>query len=1099
MLLAGRERELRALEAALDSAAESQGGVILLSGESGIGKTRLLGELTVRGENQGFIVVRAASMPQHMRNKELVWQRIWRELSDGATSGHIPFSETPNLQRFNGYPAGTETYSATLFQALADRVLELSREAPVLITVDDVHHADESSLELLRFLAHSLESLPALLALAYSPSAFEHPPAGWIVELIAARARAIEIAPLDEQATGQLLQQLMGSTPDECIIRSVRRLTGGNPRFILGCGSVAEDRDDLLMPHSHKLKIPSTIRIGMKERLKLLSPEAKKMLETAAVFPAAFDVRLMFEVAGLGDAELHAAIIELEGAGLVQPLSDHTYDFVHGFTRELLYRQISVQKRSYLHSCIASVLEIQETEVNGNAYQISKHLLRTGEPQNLERAIHYARLAAKQFAAMREFGKAAEVYLTAIDATEAQAGFDAPTVCDLLIVLGEMQVEARDIDAAQQSLCRAARIAQELDDVERIARIALAMPNGGWPLASVPNGTALMLAQKALAATSESDSIQKALLVARVAGELSYVPDRRVSSAELFNEAVQMALRLPKEDEALIWRVLCLRDQVLRRPHSLQERLDNAEQMIQIAYTSGDNQGLFASAFIMLCALWQRGDATGAEMQIALMDQAAGFLDRAEYRIVLLNVRAAIAFHQGRGGLAEEYCKQARATADLNGLGNFADEYWLTLMLPLREQGRLAELAPLAEATFGTPSYSYASRALSCWFASDLGDVTEAKRQLETLAGESFADLIEGPFPLFGATLLADVCAALNIVKYASRLYDFLLPFQHQTTIFEPAILSFGPVSLYLGKLAAVLSRNDQAIVHLENAVEYSRKSGGRSWMGYCLLELGRSLLVRDNPCDRGKAADILKMAVAAAESLNMTLLGRRVRELLASSFAAFGPSQFGIDDNSSYMAARSLGMSPSRTTARFRRENGGWELMFQGLTVRLKELRGLTLIAHLLARPNAAINTLELAILGKNGESASDRTVQSDLGPILDEEAKRAYRSRIRDLRQELQDARSSGREQVALKLDEELCVLTREIARAVGLFGRDRKNGSDVERARVRVTNSIKFAISKIAERHSALGSHLEGTIKTGGTCCYVPEPSPEILWEL
>ena len=97
------------------------------------------------------------------------------------------------------------------------------------------------------------------------------------------------------------------------------------------------------------------------------------------------------------------------------------------------------------------------------------------------------------------------------------------------------------------------------------------------------------------------------------------------------------------------------------------------------------------------------------------------------------------------------------------------------------------------------------------------------------------------------------------------------------------------------------------------------------------------------------------------------------------------------------------------------------------------------------------------------------------------------------------MERARSSGDEEGALTIEQELCFITREIARGVGLFGRDRKIASDAERARVRVTNSIKFAIGKIAEHQPKLGSHLQRTIRTGAACRYIPESAAEIVWDL
>jgi tetratricopeptide (TPR) repeat protein len=1113
MALIGREEEVRVLERAVVCAAAKEGGVIVLSGEPGIGKTSLLRELELNAEARRFSVLSVRSRPRHLPDKELLWQHIWRGLSETgspdvvgpAGAGGLPDPGPDRREIFVNPVRGVWDAQATaaLFRSILESLIALARNCPLLVAIDDIHYADESSLKLLGFLSHSLDGLPVLLAFALSPCVAAGSETELMAEVLAGRGRGLEIGPLDEEATGQILCETIGFTPHQRIVRSVHHLAGGNPRFISECARVVSDLNCACPgKRGHfEIRIPSAVRVAIGERLKALSPEAGRVLKFGAVFSNGFEPELMSELADLDEAEAHAAISELRNAGLIRPVSGHSYDYTHGFTRELLYRELSVPRRSHLHRRIASALELNEApEISGRARQIAQHLMRSGEPQTIERAVHYARFAARHFAGMRDFAKAAEMYALGIEGIEAQPSLDRGELCEMLTDLGEAQREAQEVELAQGTLFRAARLAQDLGDNERLVRIVLGMPDLGWPFADSPNGTALMLAQKALAAIPEDDAIEKALLTGRIAGEYSYLIDQRRHSELLFAEAIEMGRRAGSENQSMMLPVYVSRDRILRCPGLLDERLANADHIIQIACKAGDSDALFAAAFAKYCALCEIGGAASAQTQIALMQQAANLADRLEYRVVLIGLQAARALHRGRLDLAEQFCGEARRTANANATGSLADRFWPCLAVPLKEQGRLAELAALAEGICREQLCSYNTRALLCWLLFELSDTAQARSQLDLLATETFGDLKRGPYSTAAAALLGEVSAALKMPEYAAPLYDFLLPLKSRYVIVEPSCTPFGCVSRYLGKLALALSNFGQAVAHFEEAVHADRKIGARTWTAYSLVELARSLLIRSGTGEHERANEILREARREAVSLQMHQLVEEISRLQGRSGNENTTTLPDSGGRAVDCQAQEKGVEGAlQAQGRLRREAGSWRLTFEGRTVHVKELRGLTQIAHLLSRPNEPVNAVELAFLGRNGQVIVDPTPASDLGPVLDDDAKRAYRVRVRQLDEELEEARSSGNEQAALKIEEELCFLTREIARAVGLFGRDRRAGSEVERARVRVTNSIKFAIGRIAEDHPTLGAYFQKTIRTGANCSYIVQSGVPVTWDL
>jgi hypothetical protein len=163
--------------------------------------------------------------------------------------------------------------------------------------------------------------------------------------------------------------------------------------------------------------------------------------------------------------------------------------------------------------------------------------------------------------------------------------------------------------------------------------------------------------------------------------------------------------------------------------------------------------------------------------------------------------------------------------------------------------------------------------------------------------------------------------------------------------------------------------------------------------------------------------------------------------------------------------------------------------------------------LARLLADPGREYHVLDLvaAETGSAGQLDSSRagslprSALGDAGEILDARAKGAYRRRLAEIDDDIEQARATGHDDRAAQADAERDFLLRELARAFGLGGRDRRAASASERARAGVTRAVRQAIARIAEHHPELGEHLSRTIRTGTYCAYVPDPLAPAGWEL
>jgi tetratricopeptide (TPR) repeat protein len=197
-----------------------------------------------------------------------------------------------------------------------------------------------------------------------------------------------------------------------------------------------------------------------------------------------------------------------------------------------------------------------------------------------------------------------------------------------------------------------------------------------------------------------------------------------------------------------------------------------------------------------------------------------------------------------------------------------------------------------------------------------------------------------------------------------------------------------------------------------------------------------------------------------------------------------------------------------------FRKEGEYWTVGRGGKAFRLKDTKGLGYLAHLLRHPAAEFHVLDLAG-GISSQRDDDETSLprgeedlekagihvtnlGDAGEMLDEQAKATYRRRLSDLREELEGAKDRGNVERAQQAEQEIDALTKELSRAVGLGGRNRKAASASERARQSISKTIKTVLERIAQSDLTLGDILSRCIKTGTFCSYQPDPAFPITWE-
>lgn len=1069
----GREKELDELRTALDLVAARRGSLFLITGEPGIGKTRLMQEVAAVALDQGWRVLVGRCWEEGGAPAYWPWIQVVRAAGGEfeRLAAPIPDSSAPGS-------ADPDSVRFRLFDAATRFLLDAARLRPLVILLEDLHAADVSSLLLLRFLGEAIDNSPILVLGSYREGETRvHELATMFGELVRVGKR-VSLRGLNTEEVEAYIALVAGEAPRPDAAK-LREITGGNPFFLgevmrlLSAGALLGEADEAL--RDPMLRVPEEVRSLIRRRVAGLSHEAISSLDVAAVIGREFDLRVLERTSQLRPERLLDVVAEAVAASVVlEGPAAGRYTFVHELVRETLYEDLAPSRRLELHLLIGRTLEdLSRGDLDPPLSEIAHHLALAAPLGDVEEACDYLLRAGDRASSVLAYEEAALHYERALQLLGSAEDDSPQRRGELLLRLGDAQWRAGDASAARSSFERSTDVARRLGDAEMLAQAALGYVSalGGFLLSArfEVGGTGVGLLEEALAALPEGDSSLRAWLLARLTAELysaNEPVERRVAVSE---EAIEMARRLDNP-EALVT-ALHSRHWTLTTPGRALERLGHTGEMLRVAQEIGSRELEFLGhndrffCFLELC------DRGGIETEIEAMTAIAELIRQPFYRwhaICLQTIRAVL---DGRFADAERHAGEAFEIGSLRKSGFPAYVFRYAQLFAIRwSQGRLRELWPQIEGH--AERFPWIPRWREALAAAELGDRRAARAEVERHAMRGFADL-----PLDGLWLvhvcgLAECCVLTDDAQRGEQLYELLLPHAELNAI-SYTQQSFGPAALRLGMLATLLGRSDEAESHFVTAMERCELLGARAIRARVLHEHARMLLARGAGDDQARAASLLDDASRRCEELDMPGLHARITAVV-----------------------RPLQAAPA---ARFRREGDFWTISYAGKTFRLRDVKGLRYLAFLLGSPGKEIHVLELAGAAEGLAATRRRLTTGKAEPVLDAQAKEAYRGRLEELGEDLQEARDWGDPERVAGIEAEIEALTDELARAAGLGGRDRELASPAERARVSVTKAIKAAIKTI-ERHSpTLGAHLTASIHTGRFCSYAPPGEAPPRWSL
>jgi DNA-binding SARP family transcriptional activator/tetratricopeptide (TPR) repeat protein len=850
---AGRQAAIARLHEALARARGGERCVALVTGEPGMGKTRLLAEFarTVHDHDALVLYGRCEEEPT------IPYQPFVEALEPLAGS------DTPIvglMQAGGGRPgapaADPQGDRARMFDAVAESFERIARLRPVVLVLDDLHWADRATLLLLRRLA-TRPHRSSLLLLG-SARDTELPPGHPLTAALAQIRRdrpvlRLALQGLDDAAVATLVAELTGVRPDRAAVRGLSERTAGNPFFVRELTQHAvEAAESAPVPHG-VLDIVAA-RVGR------LRDQTQRLLELAAVAGSEFDAELLRAGSGEREEVVLDAIDEALRAGLLRELPDgRQLGFVHALVREALIGALSSARRAHAHRCVAAVLAERAQRAPERWMAALAHHALAGASDDAEPALAYALDAARHAVERLAWEDAIDLLTRA----EALASKAAPPerLAEVLVALGEARLRAGEGDAGRAAFEEAVRLARASARDDILARAALGTAGLVVTIVSVDEPLVALL-EEALDRLGPQRGALRVRLLSRLAIALAYAPGemRRHALAE---EAVSTARALA--DPGALAIALTAAHVVYWAPEHLRARLIAADELVTLGGRSGDLETELHGRHWRVADLLERGDVAAAEEEVARYEHVAAEARLPAFSWYVPAWRAALAGYRGDLPSARRFADEAYAQGtharDANAdLVLNANHYTLHIVAEAWDEFDLSYLRARVDSPAGR---SYRAHLAHC--LAELGDDEAARALLEEAAAEGFDRMPRDANLLIGLAQLADACAALGDGERAAAVVPLLEPFADRMVSLVRATGLAGSAARPLGRALATAGRWSEAIAALEEAIAADRSRGGIPFAARAQRDLAEVLLARAAPGDGARAGGLLDEAAAAA------------------------------------------------------------------------------------------------------------------------------------------------------------------------------------------------------------------------------------------
>lgn len=894
----GRTHELiNALEK-WDLACVSEGQVLLIAGEAGIGKSRLVRAIADKLTDTPHRRWQLQCSPYHMSSAlypvvhslsrhlglgpevpgesqlEKI-EKLVREANGDPTAGVPLFAELLSVDTAGRYEKPRLTpqeLKALTLGSLVDRCLAFARDAPLLLVVEDAHWIDPTTRELVEQTIARIANARVLMLITHRPE--------WRTEWtsIYPQASTISLGRLPRPHAAELVKDLVGASAEEELISEITMRTDGIPMFV---EEVARSLLEAEKDNNLSFQVPATLQGALMARLDGLPQLAREVVQAASIMGREFDPEVIANVCRLPPLEMAIAVEELTRARLItrSGLAPGKLYFRHALIQDVAYQSLLRSKRRTLHRAVAAELARAHPDVAETQPELlARHLTDSGD---FAPALCHWRNAGQRALARYANDEAASHFERALEVARELPIIEdrgrEVLACEL--DLGRAQRSASQLAASMASFQRASDLARARNNTSAFLTAALGFDNSEFN-SSDPSFTSVALLSEGLGRlAADQDSHDHCQLLSRLAR--AHLMSGRLEHAEIFTRRAEVMARSLHDDytlaEVLILGFLAPKPGFEPAQLPLIEAQLAELSNLAVRRTDDDLIGRVKSlSFYQWTELGQR-----ARMD-EILEQHSLWADERQYVLIqwiVCHARALIAILEGRFAQAEAHAEQGLDMGRRSHGDQAEGVYGMQMFTIRREQGRLAEIAPIIKQLIDDNPTEPFWRPGFALVASELGFDAAAARTLAEVAEGGFA------FPRDAKrsttlSYLAEICSVLRDKPRAEMLYAILKPYQHMTITAGVASVCYGAAGRFLGQLADVLDAWDDAEQHFESALELDRAMQAAPWLAHTQHQFARMLRRRGRAHDIQRADRLVGEAWASAESLGMVSLIDKLRRL---------------------------------------------------------------------------------------------------------------------------------------------------------------------------------------------------------------------------
>jgi DNA-binding CsgD family transcriptional regulator/tetratricopeptide (TPR) repeat protein len=909
---AGRSRELATLRTLIPRVDGEGLRFALVGGEAGSGKSRLVREFAHDAAAAGAFVCYGACDSEVRRPYgpfvEAIGQLV--RSADEATlrttlgpHGGELARLLPDLTGWVGelpppVAADPDTERHRLHGAVADLLAVAGRRAPLVLVIEDGHWADTPTLLLLRHLARWASDARALLVTTFRDTEAEVPEALSAALVDLRRSEGVvrlRLGGLSHDEISEFVERAVGDPmPDVPQVAQVMsELTDGNAflmtelwRTVLESQIVSVHEGGSQLAHAlAELGSPEGVREVVSQRLARLTTATTTLLELAAVAGPEFGLEEI-ALSGLDDSERAAALEQAIAHGIIEevPSPRLAYQFTHELVRRALYDRMPRLRRAELHLRVAEALEHAHSAGEPrDLEELAYHFVEAAPVDGPRRAIDYSLLAGREALRTLAFDEAAVRFASALELGVDDMRRRGETQLEL----GTARMRAGGSYDAIEAFHSAAETARELGDPNLLAAAAFGFEEA-CARPGITDEGAVELLEEASVALGEEYSELRVRLLTGLGRAYAFMGDYPASDTA-HRDAISLARRL---DDRLGLATVLVASYWSRGDQALDETLEMLVEARDLAEELGATDLQTEAMEWRVAGLIALGALRTAERELAEVHALAVRLRQpftlhvAEHYASTLAVcavkRAAAAASAQR---SHEWSRllTGRAASGVHGIQMFGIR---------REQGRLAEIAPVVRVLAASKGSRGAWRAGFAALLAELGMEEDARRELARVREEGLYEF-RSKLWLASLTYLADACWLVGDEALAGLLYLELVPLSGCNIVIGHGVACYGAADRYLGRLAATVGEHERAIEHFQHALTANRAMGAATWVAHTLSDYGQTLRIRGRHDDAGQASSLLSEAAALAERIGMPALLARARALGAHT----GPTAAPPDD----------------------------------------------------------------------------------------------------------------------------------------------------------------------------------------------------------